>query len=64
MLQSKKIAYAMNGVSKQIFFLPVLRKIKGNTKIDNRCFKSYLESVFLKDLDDWLNCHWSENRTV
>ena len=43
----------MNGVTKQIFFLPVPTKMKGDTKIDNNCFKGYLERVFPKDLDTW-----------
>ena len=54
----------MNGVTKQIFFLPVPTKMKGDTKIDNNCFKGYLERVFPKDLDTWRDTHLSVNRTV
>ena len=62
--KAKKSPNAMNGVTKQIFFLPVPTKMKGDTKIDNNCFKGYLERVFLKDLDTWRDTHLSVNRTV
>ena len=62
--KAKKSPNAMNGVTKQIFLLPVLTKMKGDTKINNNCFKIYLERVFLKDLDTWRDSHLSVNRTV
>jgi hypothetical protein len=52
----------MNGVTKQIFILPLLTQLQRKTKKDGNAFKKYLEKVQLKDLDTWKNEHLSENR--
>ena len=62
--KAKKSPNAMNGVTKQIFFLPILTKMQGDTKIDNSCFKMYLEGVVLNDLNTWRDEHLSVNRVV
>jgi hypothetical protein len=62
--KGRKSPNTMNGVTKQIFFLPIMTKIKSNTKVDDSCIKMYLENVFLHDLDDWRKKHLFENRTV
>jgi hypothetical protein len=54
----------MNGVTKQIFFLPLLTQMKSEMEADSGRFKQYLEHVFLKDLDTWKSNHLTENRTV
>jgi hypothetical protein len=54
----------MNGVTKQIFLLPLLTRTKAETGLSYGCFKTYLEHVSLKDLDGWKDCHLSVNRTV
>jgi hypothetical protein len=62
--KGRKSPDAMNGVTKQLFFLPALTRMSGDAKIDTGCFKHYLEQVFLKDLDLRRCNHLSENRTV
>jgi hypothetical protein len=62
--KARKSSNAMNGVTKQIFLLPVMTRLKSDTKMDKSCFKNYLEKVFLQDLDEWRNTHLSVNRTV
>jgi hypothetical protein len=54
----------MNGVTKQIFILPLLTQLQRKIKVDGNAFKIYLEKIQLKDLDTWKNGHLSENRTV
>jgi hypothetical protein len=62
--KARKSPNTTNGVTKQIFLLPVMTVLKRDTKNDNGCIKNYLEPVFLKDLDTWRKNHLSENRTV
>jgi hypothetical protein len=62
--KKRKSPNAMNGVTKQIFLLPLMTRMKAETGIHNACFKTYLEHVFLKDLDDWKDTHLSVNGTV
>jgi hypothetical protein len=54
----------MNGVTKQIFLLPLMTRMKAETGILNTCFKTYLGRVSMKDLDDWKDTHLSVNGTV
>jgi hypothetical protein len=61
--KARKSPNAMNGVTKQVFILPLLTQLKKEPK-DAGCFKNYLEAVRLADLDAWRNKHLSENRTV
>jgi hypothetical protein len=62
--KERKSPNSMNGVTKQIFFLPLLTEMKRKIPPDTTCFKHYLEDVFLKDLDLWKTNHLSENRVV
>jgi hypothetical protein len=62
--KERKSPNAMNGVTKQIFFLPLLTRMKAETGLSNGCFKTFLEHVLLKDLDTWKDSHLSVNRTV
>ena len=59
--KGRKSPNKMNGVTKHVFFLPLLTHIK---KMEKEDFKYCLEKTLLKDLDDWKNAHLSENRTV
>jgi hypothetical protein len=59
--KARKSPNAMNGVTKQIFLLPLMTQIK---KLKNKDFKTHLENIYLKDLDDWKDMHLSVNRTV
>jgi hypothetical protein len=62
--KERKSPNAMNGVTKQIFLLPLMTRMKAETGILNTCFKTYLERVSMKDLDDWKDTHLSVNGTV
>ncbi|MDR0714370.1 MAG: hypothetical protein LBF89_08955 [Bacteroidales bacterium] len=62
--KARKSPNAMNGVTKQIFILPLLTRINAKKGLTSGWFKTCLEYVFLKDLDEWKDEHLSENRTV
>jgi hypothetical protein len=62
--KARKSSNAMNGVTKQIFLLPLQTQMKRETGIDKGCFKRYLDRVSLRDLDTWRNDYLSENRIV
>jgi hypothetical protein len=62
--KERKSPNRLNGVTKQIFILPLLSRMKSAHGMDNDYFKHCLEHVFLRDLDTWRLGHLSENRTV
>jgi hypothetical protein len=57
--KAKKSPDPMNGVTGQIFLLPVLTKLKAEPDLDSSCFKVYPENVFLRDINEWKNTYLS-----
>ncbi|MDR2361620.1 MAG: hypothetical protein LBD91_02715 [Prevotellaceae bacterium] len=55
---------AMKRDTKQIFFLPLLTRMKRHPTLPASCSKDYLEYVSLSDLATWQHEHLSENRTA
>jgi hypothetical protein len=53
-----------NEVTGYVMILPLLTKVDTETGNSNICFKSALESVFLKDLKQWKEDNLTENLTV
>jgi hypothetical protein len=53
--KERKSPNKMNGITKQIFILPLLPQLQRKTKEDGNAFKIYLENVQLKDLETWKN---------
>jgi hypothetical protein len=51
----------LNGVTTQIFILPLLTKINKKTGKSGFSVKTALENVFLKDLKQWRTNHLSDN---
>jgi len=64
--KERKSPNALNGVTPYVFMLPLLTKAKSNSK--SGCFsidfKTTLENVFLRDIDQWEHENLSENLTV
>ncbi|MDR3327881.1 MAG: hypothetical protein LBT04_07165 [Prevotellaceae bacterium] len=51
--KNRKLPNSLNGVTRHIMILPLLTAINTETGKSNICFKSVLESVFLRDLNQW-----------
>ncbi|MDR3266689.1 MAG: hypothetical protein LBT24_03865, partial [Tannerella sp.] len=60
----RKSPNSLNGVTRYVMILPLLTAINTKTGTSNICFKSALESVFLKDLKQWSDDNLTENMTV
>ena len=60
----RKSPNPLNGVTTQIFILPVLTKKDSRTGFVDIDFKRALESVFLRDLNDWRIQNLTENLVV
>lgn len=62
--KDRKSPYALNGVTPYVLMLPLLTKSNqqsGSIEVD---FKNALESVFLRDIDNWKETNLSENLAV
>jgi hypothetical protein len=62
--KSRKSPNPLNGVTGYVMILPLLTRIDTETGKSSICFKSALETVFLKDLKQWKEDNLTENLTV
>jgi transposase-like protein len=62
--KSRKSPNSLNGVTRYVMILPLLTAINTETGTSNLCFKDALESVFLRDLEQWSDDNLTENLTV
>jgi hypothetical protein len=62
--KNRKSPNSLNGVTRHVMILPLLTAINTETGKSNICFKSVLESVFLRDLNQWSADNLTENLTV
>jgi transposase-like protein len=62
--KSRKSPNSLNGVTRQVLLLPLRTKVDAKTGTSNICFKSALETIFLKDLNTWQKKYLTENLTV
>lgn len=62
--KDRKSTNSLNGVTRFVLILPLLTKIDLGNRNSTICFKSALESVFLKDLTQWAKDNLTENMAV